>query len=90
VAVRANLDDQLRPVRAGGEFIAARRAADSCEHLLGVNLLQGNLLLRNGRTKSKDYSASCHIERFRPTEYSVRRRLTPRPAWTALKVLLVG
>jgi hypothetical protein len=42
VAVRAGVDDQLAPSRAGRECVAARCAADGCEHQLGMNLLQKN------------------------------------------------
>src|SRR5206468_11506518 len=42
MAVRAGVDDQLAPSRAGRERVAARCAADGSEHQLRMNLLQKN------------------------------------------------
>jgi hypothetical protein len=94
VTARADLDDQLRPVRAGCEGRAARRAADRCEHELRVNLLQGNLLLRVGRTQSTTPAPRSKKNALRPSNIPGRHRPAAlfrrtlrcrarRPAWRA-------
>jgi len=46
VTVRAGVDDELTPGGASRERLAARGAADGCEHELRMDLLQEIRLLR--------------------------------------------